>query len=156
MIISFNKSWTSHLKNIDIKSYYWPWDDEYWLSDQLNKSVIKMWVEPTPLPPFGFIAYRFINVKDIIKTGEIQGTVIHISKLAVHPNHRNKGIGTKLLENIEATAKLQSVNVLTVILYEENNDGIKWLLKRGFKGHGLHPEVFPDGRDGYSFCKVLE
>lgn len=142
-----------YLKNIDIKSYEFPWDDEYWNSEA-EKSILKLWMKDGK--PYGFTAYRFVNVKNILKSGDIEGTIVHILKLAVHPDWRNKGIGAALLRNIEEAARLQKVVILVIILHEENSEGRDWIIKRGFKGNSLHLELFPDGRDGYGFLKRLE
>lgn len=162
MIFGFDKVWAPYLRDIDIKSNEWPWDEDFW-KDDVKKYIIKMWMETTVneqqttlKKPIGFIAYRFVNIKDLIEKGlEGKGTVIHILKLAVYPKHRNKGIGTKLLENVELISKSQDVKVLITILHEDDKEGREWLLKRGFLGQTLHPEMFPDSCDGYSFAKEI-
>jgi len=161
MILPFAIIWKPWLKDIDIKSCEWPWCEDYW-KDDVKKNIIKMWMggEPTKRLPLGFVAYRFVNIKDLIEKdlGENlkeKGTVVHVSKLAVHPKYRNQGIGTKLLENAEAAVKLQDAKLLVMILHEEDDEGRGWLIRRGFVAQTLHKEMFPDGRDGYSFAKEL-
>ena len=158
MIQGYDLVWTPYLRDIDIKSNEWPWVEEHW-KDEVKKYIIKMWMEPVPngssRKPLGFVAYRFMNIKDLIEREE-RGTVIHLLKLAVHPNHRNRGIGTTLLENVEKIAKFQDVKILVVILHEDDKDGRDWLIKRGFLSRTLLVSRFPDGQDGYSFVKELE
>ena len=159
MILGYDKFWSSYLEDIDIKSHEWPWTHDYW-ANEVKKNIVKMWIdgEEGEQVPQGFVAYRFVNVKDLIETGEWQGeeTVIHILKLVVRPNWRNKGIGTRLLEDVEAAAKLQNVGTLAVILYEENDYGRMWLMNHGFASCILHKKLYPDGRDGYTFFKVVK
>jgi len=156
MIQGYDKVWSRYLYDIDIKSNEWPWSEEYW-RDEVKKYNIKMWMEIEPnKKPLGFIAYRFVNIKDVIEIElEEKGTVIHLLKLAVHPDYKNKGIGTKLLENVEKIAKLQDVKILVTILHEDDKEGREWLLKRGFLARTLRLGAFPDGCDGYSFVKEL-
>lgn len=152
MIIGLNALWLKWIKAIDIKSYEWPWDDDQWVSE-LPKNIIKMWMDPET--PRGFMIYRFMDIRDLIP--KLEGSVVHISKLAVHPNFRNQGIGAALLADLVTTAKLQKVTRLVVFLHEENEIGIRWTTndRRGFKAHGVHRELFPDKRDGYGFIKEL-
>ena len=97
---------------------------------------------------------RFVNIRDLIE--DLEGSVVHIPKLAVHPSWRKRGIGSALLSSTEAIAKLQNVKMLVTFVHEENSSGINWLCKRGFTGHNVHAGRSPDGRDSYSFVKVLE
>jgi len=154
MLQGYDTVWSTYLHDIDIKSNEWPWDEEHW-KDEVKKYIIKMWMEPVaPRKPLGFVAYRFINIKDLL--GVESGTVIHLLKLAVHPDHRNRGIGTMLLANVETIAKPQDVKVLVSILHEDDVEGRAWLIKQGFLARTLLVSRFPDGRDGYSFIKELE
>ncbi len=164
MILSYDKFWAKYLEDIDIKSYEWPWTGDFW-AGEVKKYSVKIWMEESSEPlvvkscektPHGFVVYRFINVRDLMDIEkDIKDTIIYIEKLAVHPDWRNKGVGKKLLESVESAAKLQSVSVLVIFLHEENDVGRKWLLKHGFEVCKLHPKQFPDGRDAYSFMKVI-
>ncbi len=151
MIKGLNAFWIDHIKNIDIKSDEWPWSDEQWINE-LPKYITKVWMDPDV--PRGFMVYRFVNLRDLVKG--LEGSVIYIPKLAVHPSWRNRGIGSELLLNIEAMAKLQDVKMLTLFIHEENSLGINWLRKQGFKACKVHSGLSPDGRDSYSFTKVIE
>ncbi len=156
MIQGYDTVWSPYLRDIDIKSNEWPWDESHW-KGEVKKYIIKMWMEiGPPKKPLGFVAYRFVNIKNLIERNlEEKGTVIHLLKLAVHPNYRNKGVGTTLLENVEKIAKLQDVKILVAILHEDDKDGRNWLIKRGFLAQTLLVSRFPDGCDGYSFIKEL-
>lgn len=151
MIKGLNAFWIDHIKNIDIKSDEWPWSDEQWIAE-LPKCITKIWMDPDV--PRGFMVYRFVNLRDLVK--DLDGAAIHISKLAVHPGWRRHGIGSDLLVNLEASAKVRKVKALTLFIHEENSLGINWVCKQGFKAHGVHPDLFPDNRDSYSFMKVLK
>jgi len=150
MLVSFNSLWLPTIKNIDIKSHEWPWCDDRW-AEELPKNITKMWMDPEV--PRGFSCYRFMGFKDLIS--ELDGNIIHISKLAVRPNFRGKGIGSSLLENIIVTGRIQKVKALVILVHEENDLGIKWIGKRGFKAHSVRLGAYPDERDGYSFILDL-
>ena len=139
MITGYDPSWLHHLKDIDIKSYNFAWLDEDWVD--IEKWIIKVWVPEGR--PRGFIAFRFSKEKTIT-----------IAKLAVHPNHRNKGGGSMLLEDIVAISKLRGVDKLLIVLHEDN-EFKQWALKNGFLGVGIEREAFPDGRDGYRFLREI-
>ncbi len=151
MITGLNTFWIDHVKNIDIKSNEWPWSDEDWI-DKIPKCITKVWMDPDV--PRGFMMYRFVNLRDLVEG--LSGSAVLISKLAVHPSWRNRGIGSELLLNLETAAKLQNVGYLILFVHEENVLGINWLRKQGFKAHRIHPGLSPDGRDSYSFMKELE
>lgn len=151
MLASFNSLWLPTIKNIDIKSHEWPWCDERWAAE-LPKNITKMWMDPEV--PRGFSCFRFMSLKDLIS--ELNGNIIHVSKLAVHPGFRNKGVGSQLMNDLEAIGRIQRVKSLVIFIHEENDLGIEWISKRGFKAHRVHSGIYPDGRDGYSFMKGLE
>lgn len=150
MILSnLNEAWLPYLKDIDIKTFAWPYSDEFW-EEEIKTCILRVWLDGKV--PRGFVVFRF--------TTEFHGEkfdkpVLHIRKLVVHPSWREKGIGLKLLENLEATAKMQGTKLIVIRVHEENESGRNWLVKRGFKAKGLHREVYLDGRDGYSFHKVI-
>jgi len=153
MLVSFNSLWLPTIKNIDIKSHEWPWCDDRW-AEELPRNITKVWLDPEV--PRGFSCYRFMGFKELIS--ELDGNIIHISRLGVHPSFRGKGIGSSLLENIVITGRIQKVKALVIFIHEENDLGIDWISdpKRGFKAHRVHKEAYPDGRDGYSFTRSLE
>jgi len=139
MIGNYNTLWLQYLKDIDVKSYDYPWLDIDW--DDIKKWIIKVWMFEDQ--PRGFIAYRFVDPEKIL-----------IAKLAVHPSFRRHHGGEELLQEMEVVSKFSGVKYVTALLHEDN-DFKDWAVKQGFKAIHIEYCAFPHG-DGYFFQKVLE
>jgi GNAT superfamily N-acetyltransferase len=74
--------------------------------------------------------HAYVAVVDgrIVETGSLNGKTVRA--LFVHPNYQGRGIGTKLMDTVENTAKVQSVDVLTV---QSSITAQPFYAKRGFK-----------------------
>lgn len=57
-----------------------------------------------------------------------------IYRLAVHPKHRNKGIGIDLLEEAERRLKKKGADVSSLSVHVKNKAAIKFFRKRRYKG----------------------
>ena len=68
----------------------------------------------------------------IIKISEDEDGVV-LSGLSVLPDHRGKGIGTKILESIKEIAKTKGCTDLYLTVNQENENAIKVYEKFGFK-----------------------
>jgi len=136
-----------YLRDIDIKSYIYPW--EIWESEsELQKYIFK--VALVNEKPIGFSAFRFTTPKEISESK----VGIMIAKLAVHPDYREVGAGSTLLEHVEKIAKQQNVDRLITVLHEDNKYR-GFLIRRGFLAVGIENEIYPDSCDGYRFRKIL-
>jgi ribosomal protein S18 acetylase RimI-like enzyme len=141
MIKPFQPFWPVYLKDIDIKSYDYPWLDEWsTLSKYVVNGVIRQ--EGKDFRVVGFYA---------VKPGEI--CTIH--KLAVRPAFRQQEVGTELLNDIEKNCRKWKLGTMEATLHEENTLGLKWAGLKGFKAVGIEIEHYPDGRDGIILRKEL-
>jgi ribosomal protein S18 acetylase RimI-like enzyme len=66
----------------------------------------------------GFAICRYLKTKNIVS----------IDKIGVHPNFRNKGIGSKIIDEIK-----KQFNVLRIDVVTENINAINFYKKNGFK-----------------------
>jgi GNAT superfamily N-acetyltransferase len=141
MTNNFQPFWLRYLKDIDVKSYEYPWLNEW---DSLSKYVIKGVIrqEDDDFRVVGFYAVK-------------PGVICVINKLAVRPAFRKQGIGTELLADIEERCVGWKLGTIETVLHEENVTGINWAASNGFTAVGMEIEMFPDGRDGIIMGKEL-
>jgi GNAT superfamily N-acetyltransferase len=140
MINAFKPFWLPYLKDIDVKSYDYPWLDEWnTLSQYVVNGAIRQ--EGKDFRVVGFYAVK-------------PGVTCVIHKLSVRPAFRQQGIGKELLKDIEERCVEWKLNYIEATLHEENALGITWAQRQGFKAVGLDGQ-FPDGRDGILLRKEL-
>jgi ribosomal protein S18 acetylase RimI-like enzyme len=73
--------------------------------------------------------------------GEIIGTIMagndgrrgHIYHLMVKPEHRNNGIGKKLLEKTEKELKKEGIRKIFLVVFKENKSGNKFWENNGYE-----------------------
>jgi len=122
-IRNYQNNDSSKLKQLlkDIGIYYKPLD---------KKEIFKNKIEDNP--------ESIIVVED---NGKLVGTVFviydlwnpMIFHLGVHPDHRNKGIASKLTYEAEGRLKAKGVKEVTLFVEEENNKAIDFYKKRGWE-----------------------
>jgi len=56
-------------------------------------------------------------------------------RLAVHPDYRKKGLGTKLLEEAERRLKSLGADVASLRIHVSNKEAIEFFRKRGYSGN---------------------
>ena len=84
---------------------------------------------------------------------ELDSTVIHIEKLAVHPEFRRKGVGSQIIAKL--LAKLGGKRKAIDLVVHERNVNLQLFLKsNGFKAVDIIHGYF-DKEDGYlmNFCE---
>jgi len=99
--------------------------------------------------------------------GEIVGFVIakihkdkksatgHILTIDVSPKHRRKGIGLRLLKEIERIFKDNGVRVCFLEAREDNIAGLSLYQKFGYGEVERLENYYGNGIMGYRYCKVL-
>lgn len=137
MIRPIQPGWVPYLKDIDIKSYEYPWLEEW---TQLNSYVIRGAIRQDKV-------VAFYAVKP--------GVTCMIHKLAVRPNFRGQGVGKELLSYLEKECEEWKLKVIEALLHEENVNGLNWAHRQGFKAVGIKLRYFPDDRDGIELRKEL-
>lgn len=149
-ILNAAAKWLPYIKDIDIKSNEWPWDDETW--ETANKYIVRSYIEDIFSPDSSIIIRTEIRGFFVCK---IIPNAVLILKLAVHPNAKNRGVGTALLMDVIRIAQRRKLKMVCVTIHEENTSGIKWISEKGFKGAEIVRATYPDGRDGYTFYKEM-
>ncbi len=80
----------------------------------------------------------------------------HISTIAVHPDHRRRGLGTRLLRHLAAVAESLRARQITLEVRRSNLGAQALYAKMGFQPVGLRPRYYADtGEDGVLMRKAL-
>ena len=100
--------------------------------------------------------YETYNIPSSIRLyedSETQAGEWYIDILSVHPNHRRKGIGMKLLQAIEEVAKQQGASVLALNCDEINDKAYQLYQKIGYT---VTSTKILSGHSYYHMTKKLE
>jgi len=90
------------------------------------------------------IAFYFLQIKC---------NICRIYDIAVDPECRNKGIASKLLENIIFAGKKSNINIFSLEVNEYNVQAIKLYEKFGFKQIKIIPNYYSDS-NGIKMRKI--
>lgn len=67
----------------------------------------------------------------------VHGRHLYIDDLVVHSNHRNQGVGKKLLEFAEMIAKSENCTGLRLCTGVDNQDGIRFYERENWKSRAI-------------------
>ncbi len=71
----------------------------------------------------------------------------HITNIAVHPEFRNTGIGSLLMEHMIQTAKSEGITSMTLEVRKGNSAAIRLYEKYNFSVQGLRKGYYADNRE---------
>lgn len=137
-IANFKVPYLEQCYHIDIKSYLWPWTEEGW--NKIQGYIIRVKLVDDRV--LGFCSFQ------------IEGDMIKVSKLCVHPSVRRLGLGTELHQDLVRIAKKYHKKTVMMMLHEEN-EFFDFLIKRGWRAVSIEKGLFPDHRDGYLFMREV-
>ena len=117
---------------IEKKSFTTPWSEE----------AFKMEVEKNMLAKYIVVE----DEDDILGYGGIWMIVDegHITNIAVHPNHRGKGIGNYLVEGLIDLCKRCEIYRMTLEVRVSNIVAQSLYRKYGFENAGIRPRYYSD------------
>jgi len=78
-----------------------------------------------------------------------------IALVAVDENYRGKGIGKKLLKNLQKTLKKKGIVKVFLEVRVSNSSAIVLYLKSGFVGKSVRSKYYGDGEDAIVMEKIL-
>ncbi|KPK52836.1 MAG: hypothetical protein AMS22_08425 [Thiotrichales bacterium SG8_50] len=116
----------TYLKDIDLKSYHYPWSLDEWMvvgSDETYHWCVAV----LKAEPIGYAVWQD------------HPRAVELHRLAVKPSERNRGAGTSLMQYICDYARRNYYPRVEVTVPEINclpgdpDDVSAWLLKQGFK-----------------------
>lgn len=142
----------NYLMDIDLKSYYSiPFCSECW-NDLVTNSMYITLLAAIKMEPVGLCVYH-------------NDFVIHevsIIRFTVKPAYRNQGVGTALLQAVEANAEeynLPKIGITIPEMYCVGSNNISQFFSvRGFRAISiLHDSCIEDGeaRDSFEFIKEM-
>lgn len=80
---------------------------------------------------------------------------VHITDIVVKKSNRQNGIGSKLLEKLIQTAKMQNFKSITLEVNEYNLPAINLYLKYGFKNVGFRKKYYGNKDNAIIMTKEL-
>ena len=66
------------------------------------------------------------------------GPYVEVDNLVVHPDYRERGVGTALLEYIETMAREKNCHVMTLDSYATNHPSHRLYIKQGYEMWSFH------------------
>lgn len=121
--------------------------DDFWtydiLQEELNNPNSKYFVAKLENNILGF-AGIWKSVDDV-----------HITDIVVKKSNRQNGIGSKLLEKLIQTAKMQNFKSITLEVNEHNLPAINLYLKYGFKNVGFRKKYYGNKDNAIIMTKEL-
>jgi len=76
-----------------------------------------------------------------------------IISIAVHPSHRKKGIGKKLLDRAEEKVKQSNIRSIVLEVSTKNRDALNFYLSNKYKITGLIEDYYGAGKNAYRMSK---
>jgi ribosomal protein S18 acetylase RimI-like enzyme len=154
MIFSVRKAYgedAHYIIDIDIKCFDDPWPPEYWVSFE----DLQVYVATYYGTPIAMVAFMVGETEKGIK-------FVSLSKLAVKPAFRGRGVSKMLLAQAEKFAKQINAHSIWLTVPESLCVGERsiagWLKLAGFRATSVQPECFEsygEPEDGYSFQYTL-
>jgi len=92
--------------------------------------------------------------------GFISGVIVskdtsRILMLAVRPNHRNKGIGSNLLQNFIERSAQKGMKKITLEVRVSSEKAINFYREKGFHALGIIEDFYTNGESGIKMIKHL-
>lgn len=130
---------------IEESSFGVPWTEDEFIASLRQRNCIGMVFDDDNGPIKAFIVY------------ELYKTNLHILNLAVHLDHRQSGIGTRMLDKLKGKLSQQRRQTITALVSERNRVAQEFLKSQGFIATGIQREPFGIwcDDDGYDFQWTL-
>lgn len=144
----------NYLKDIDLKSYQYPWGIEEWRQLQSNEGM-RAFVATQLVEPVGFA----------ILLDKPEKQELEILKLGVKSGSREQGAGTQLLCFAEEAALDDGLRKMSLVVPEikclpgHPDDVSQWLLRHGYRAEvpilKEHFRMYGQWVDGFRFAKQV-
>jgi GNAT superfamily N-acetyltransferase len=153
----------NYLKDIDLKSYQYPWGIEEWRKLQSDGDR-RACVAVHGAEPIGFVV--LLDKPEKRHHPFHDETTLEILKLGVKPASRGQGAGTQLLRFVEEAALDGGFDKVALVVPEikcvprHPDDVSQWLLKRGYRAEipilKDYFKMYGQLVDGFRFTRHLK
>lgn len=121
--------------------------------------------DPYPKP---LLLYLMILHPDSFLVAEVNGEVVgyavgalmkrrgHVLSLAVHPSHRRKGVGSRLMEALEEVFKSKEAREVELEVREDNVEARMFYEKLGYRSVGRLRHYYSNGSDAIAYRKEVK
>jgi ribosomal-protein-alanine N-acetyltransferase len=84
-----------------------------------------------------------------------EGAAAHVITIDVAPEHRRRGIGTKMLAEIERRLATLGVSEINLETGADNEAGTAFWSRHGYRTIGVLPDYYPGPQDALAMQKLL-
>ena len=119
------------IAEIEALSFKTPWSKEMVLSE-MKEPISSFFVAEFEGKIIGY--YGFLHILD----------ELHILNVAVHPDHRHRGVGKELMTHLLQTARRLSARAVTLEVRESNQSAKRLYEGSGFVLAGVRPHYYTD------------
>ena len=125
---------------IDVLSFSLPWPRGAYSFDLLRNPAAHLWVAEQPGPGGESLIVGVLALWLIVDE-------VHISNLAVHPDHRRQGVAQRLLQTAIGFGQDHDVESITLEVRESNQPAQELYESLGFKTVGRRVAYYQDNRE---------
>ncbi len=135
MIVQAQNKHLSDIIKIEKLSFNHPWSEMHFKKDIKKKDISINWVMLEDGKTIGYIF------------GWLVENEYHLNNIAVHPNHRRKGIAAKLLLKLINSVKIKNAKKLFLEVRADNFPAKKLYNSFGFTALGIRKNYYDKGND---------
>ncbi len=125
--------------DIENRSSPAPWSGQLFLEDLTRKwahvDLARVALDGSSLVVVGFANYWLVHDE------------VHLLNLATHPNHRRRGIGTRLMDHLVDVATGNDCRLITLEVRRANEGAQALYRSHGFEAVGMRSRYYSDGED---------
>lgn len=135
MIVQAQNKHLSDIIKIEKLSFNHPWSEMHFKKDIKKKDISINWVMLEDGKTIGYIF------------GWLVENEYHLNNIAVHPNHRKKGIAAKLLLKLINSVKIKNAKKLFLEVRADNFPAKNLYKSFGFTALGIRKNYYDKGND---------
>ena len=135
MIVQAQNKHLSDIIKIEKLSFNHPWSEMHFKKDIKRKDISINWVMLEDGKTIGYIF------------GWLVENEYHLYNIAVHPNHRKKGIAAKLLLKLINSVKIKNAKKLFLEVRADNFPAKNLYKSFGFTALGIRKNYYDKGND---------